>query len=132
MGVRGLWWCLYFHELGWHNRSYALQCMCRALVRTVVFFNRDTRYSCHWFGWDHGKSSEDTLIYRVKLLIICFLQIFVSAFFAYPNIVFYQELSEGIMTKENYPNEVHSCCCVPNKRKVSIREAIERRLGIFA
>ena len=27
-------------------------------------------------------------------------------------ITFYREVSQGIMTKENYPNEQQSCCCV--------------------
>jgi len=35
-----------------------------------------------------------------------------SGFFAYPHFVFYQEMKKGIMTEENYPNEIHSCCCV--------------------
>ena len=35
-----------------------------------------------------------------------------SGFFAYPHVVFYQEMKKGIMTEENYPNEIHSCCCV--------------------
>jgi hypothetical protein len=40
------------------------------------------------------------------------LGIFMSALFAYPHFVFAQELKQGIMTEENYRNEVHSCCCV--------------------
>lgn len=35
-----------------------------------------------------------------------------SGFFAYPHFMFYQEMKKGIMTEENYPNEMHSCCCV--------------------
>jgi hypothetical protein len=35
-----------------------------------------------------------------------------SGLFAYPHFVFYQEMKKGIMTKENYPNEKYSCCCV--------------------
>jgi len=35
-----------------------------------------------------------------------------NAFFAYPHFVLIQEMNQGIMTPENYPNEVHSCCCV--------------------
>lgn len=31
---------------------------------------------------------------------------------AYPHIVFYYEVKEGIMTDEKYPNEVYSICCV--------------------
>jgi hypothetical protein len=36
----------------------------------------------------------------------------VNGCFAYPHVVFYQEMRKGIMTEENYPNEIHSCCCV--------------------
>lgn len=35
-----------------------------------------------------------------------------AGFFAYPHIVFFQEMRKGIMTEQNYPNEIHSCCCV--------------------
>ena len=60
------------------------------------------------------------------------IMILISAFNAYPHFVFYQEQAEGIMTADNYENEVYSCCCAPNQRKISIREAIENRLGVFA
>lgn len=32
--------------------------------------------------------------------------------FAYPHAFFIKEVRAGIMTKENYPNEEFSCCCV--------------------
>jgi hypothetical protein len=35
-----------------------------------------------------------------------------SAFFLYPHVFFIKEVREGIMSKENYDNERHSCCCV--------------------
>jgi hypothetical protein len=35
-----------------------------------------------------------------------------NALFAYPHWFLIQEIRSGIMTKENYPNEKHSCCCV--------------------
>jgi hypothetical protein len=38
--------------------------------------------------------------------------IVMSGFFAYPHVFFIKELKAGIMTPENYPNEVQSCCCV--------------------
>ncbi|KAG7347459.1 hypothetical protein IV203_016164 [Nitzschia inconspicua] len=31
---------------------------------------------------------------------------------AYPHVFFIKEMNENIMTPENYPNEVQSCCCV--------------------
>jgi hypothetical protein len=34
------------------------------------------------------------------------------AFFLYPHIFFIKEVRDGIMSKENYGNERHSCCCV--------------------
>lgn len=33
-------------------------------------------------------------------------------FFAYPHVFLVKEIRSGIMTPENYPNEVQSCCCV--------------------
>lgn len=39
--------------------------------------------------------------------------IVMAGFFLYPHIVFYQELSSGLMTQESYPNERQCCeCCV--------------------
>jgi hypothetical protein len=36
-----------------------------------------------------------------------------AGLFAYPHVVFYQEMKQGIMTPENYPNEDQCCvCCV--------------------
>jgi hypothetical protein len=32
--------------------------------------------------------------------------------FLYPHVIFIKEVREGIMSKENYDNERHSCCCV--------------------
>lgn len=61
------------------------------------------------------------------------LGLLVAGIWAYPCIMLYQEILEGIMSEENYENEVYSCCCVPNpNKKLTIREAIEHRLGIFA
>jgi hypothetical protein len=61
------------------------------------------------------------------------LLVFVVGFFAYPHFVLFQEIGEGIMSEENYPNEIHSCCCIYSKKpRLSIKEAIEKRVGIFA
>jgi hypothetical protein len=35
-----------------------------------------------------------------------------AGLFSYPHFVFIKELDNGIMTAENYPNEINSCCCV--------------------
>jgi len=35
-----------------------------------------------------------------------------AGFFAYPHGFFIKEVRAGIMSKENYPNEEYSCCCV--------------------
>lgn len=56
-----------------------------------------------------------------------------GVFFAYPHFVLYQEIGEKIMTPSNYANEVHSCCCVfSERRKLTIKQAIEKRVGVFA
>jgi len=61
------------------------------------------------------------------------LGIFLASLWVYPNIMLYQEQLEGIMSEENYANEIHSCCCVENShRRVTIQEAIENRLGVFS
>ena len=38
--------------------------------------------------------------------------IIMIAFFIYPHVFFLREMRAGIMTPDNYANEVHSCCCV--------------------
>ena len=38
--------------------------------------------------------------------------IIMIGFFIYPHVVFILEMRRGIMTPDNYVNEVHSCCCV--------------------
>ena len=41
-----------------------------------------------------------------------FWSIVVASLLAYPHFPFIVERRRGIMTRENYPNEMHSCCCV--------------------
>lgn len=61
------------------------------------------------------------------------LGILVTGIWAYPTVMLYQEQREGIISEENYVNEIYSCCCLPNpERKITVREAIEKRLGIFS
>lgn len=36
----------------------------------------------------------------------------IAAFFAYPHVFLVKEIRQGIMSRENYHNEMHSCCCV--------------------
>lgn len=38
--------------------------------------------------------------------------ILLAGFFAYPHYYFIKEVKAGVMSPTNYPNEVHSCCCV--------------------
>ena len=64
-----------------------------------------------------------------KLMVYCAMSVFVigiittlfqfsifglvmSGCFLYPHVFFVKEMNEQIMTPENYPNEVYSCCCV--------------------
>jgi hypothetical protein len=35
-----------------------------------------------------------------------------AVMFIYPHIFLFKQLNKGIMTMDNYPNEIHSCCCV--------------------
>ena len=38
--------------------------------------------------------------------------VIMMAFFIYPHVGFLMEMRSGIMTPDNYVNEMHSCCCV--------------------
>lgn len=38
--------------------------------------------------------------------------VILEACFVYPHAVFIREMRAGVMTPDNYVNEVHSCCCV--------------------
>lgn len=60
------------------------------------------------------------------------LGILVAGIWVYPNIMLYQEQVEGIMTKDNYENEIHSCCCVTKPYRTSVTEVMEKRLGVYA
>jgi hypothetical protein len=40
------------------------------------------------------------------------LGVMTMALFAYPHFFLIKEIDQGIMTKQNYPNERMSCCCV--------------------
>jgi hypothetical protein len=48
----------------------------------------------------------------LSLLGLDILGVICSALFAYPHIVFIQEMRQGIMTEANYPKEEYSMCCV--------------------
>jgi hypothetical protein len=52
------------------------------------------------------------LSFAVHLLQLNFLGMLLSGVFAYPHFFFLSEMNQNIMTPENYPNEVQSCCCV--------------------
>ena len=61
------------------------------------------------------------------------LGLLVAGIWAYPCIMLFQEILEGIMSEENYENEFYCCCCeMDANKKVTIREAIENRMGIFS
>ena len=91
------------------------------------------------------------IAYRPRMVIICALWylaqglvslvilgfagvgLLVAGIWAYPCVMLYQEMLEGVMSYENYENEMYSCCCLPRQnKKITIQEAIEKRLGIFA
>lgn len=48
----------------------------------------------------------------MALVGLNFLGALISGLFAYPHFFLTQEIKQGIMTKENYHNVEHSCCCV--------------------
>ena len=61
------------------------------------------------------------------------LGLIVAGIWAYPCIMLCQEILEGIMSVENYENEFYCCGCVANpNKKLTMKEAIENRMGIFS
>mmetsp|Transcript_7748 Transcript_7748/g.12827 ORF Transcript_7748/g.12827 Transcript_7748/m.12827 type:complete len:190 (+) Transcript_7748:93-662(+) len=48
----------------------------------------------------------------VALIAFNVVGVVYAALFAYPHFFFIKEVRNGTMSVENYPNEVHSCCCV--------------------
>lgn len=61
------------------------------------------------------------------------LGILFACLLAYPNIMLYQEICEGIMTATTYSNEIYSCCCVPApEQNKTMLDAIENRYGVFS
>jgi hypothetical protein len=52
------------------------------------------------------------LSFVINLLQLGFFGMVLAVLFAYPHVFFIKELDANIMTPENYPNEVQSCCCV--------------------
>jgi hypothetical protein len=52
------------------------------------------------------------LHFVINLLQLGFFGMVLAVLFAYPHVFFIKEMDANIMTPENYPNEVQSCCCV--------------------
>ena len=63
-------------------------------------------------------SEEDALetFMRVWLIVGYVIAAIICALFVYPSFCFVKEVRSGIMTKETYPREEHSCCCTSNRR----------------
>jgi hypothetical protein len=76
------------------------------------------------------------------------LGILLAGIWVYPNIMLYQEQVEGVMSKENYVNEIYSCCCLStattttttttkttskrNRNRKPVMDVRENRLGVYA
>jgi hypothetical protein len=102
--------------------------------------NAETMRSLH-IGWILTFHSIQILCYGIGLwgalkfdrklilvALVCYLSSFVAnlatlqivavllnGLFAYPHYVLQKEIEANIMTPDNYPNEVQSCCCVTPK-----------------
>jgi hypothetical protein len=79
----------------------AMACSISAIYGAIKFNRIFVLIGAIWFGLD----AIHSIIFKD---IGGFLM---SAFFCYPHVVFYREISDGIMTPGNYPKE-EKCCCV--------------------
>ena len=64
------------------------------------------------------ESEEDDLEAFIRMMLIVGYVIagIITALFVYPSFCFIQEVRSGIMSKETYPREEHSCCCMSERR----------------
>lgn len=53
--------------------------------------------------------------FRIFLIIGYAIGAIFTALFVYPSFCFVREVRNGIMTKETYPREEHSCCCTSSR-----------------
>jgi hypothetical protein len=87
---------------------------------TIVFQHLLVSESLDWtedqvddtFTNDWG-TIEDAL--KVYMYITYALTIIFTLLWTYPSIFLAMEIKKGIMTKETYPREEFSCCCVSRR-----------------
>jgi hypothetical protein len=76
-------------------------CSISAIYGAIKYNRMFVMIGAIWFALEAVRCM---IFYDIGFLLI-------SAFFWYPHVVFYREVSVGIMTPGNYPKE-EKCCCV--------------------
>lgn len=82
--------------------AFVLGIVCNALglYGGLKFKKTFTLIAAVWFGIEAILS---------LVMFMDFIGFAISAFFLYPHVVFYKELQDGIMSRENYPREKNCC-----------------------
>ena len=97
-------------HIGWHIFLGILQMICFSIgIVGALKFN--LQYIQISLG-SYGFSFIYHLLTSYRSPLVWLIQLGIAIGFAYPHHFFSKELQEGIMTPENYPHEVQSCCCV--------------------
>ena len=97
-------------HVGWHIFLGILQMICFSIgVLGGIKFNlqyAQIAYGCYGFSFIYH------LLTSYRSPLVWLIQLGIAIGFAYPHYYFTKELQEGIMSPQNYENEVQSCCCV--------------------
>ena len=88
----------------------------------IVDYLDETNYGTNTTAGDDvlTESEEEDLEQFIRMMLIVGYIIagIITALFVYPSFCFIHEVRSGIMSKETYPREEHSCCCMSERRTV--------------
>lgn len=62
------------------------------------------------------ESVQEDFNFKTNLLIA--FQVFILLFWTYPSVMLTREINQGIMSKETYPREEYSCCCIYKRTRL--------------
>ena len=65
-------------------------------------------------NWSTSNQEELELAFNTYMIISYVLTAVLTVLWVYPSVFLSIEIKKGIMTKETYPREEMSCCCVGN------------------
>jgi len=91
-----------FERFGVLMAAFVLGIVCNALglYGGLKFKKTFTLIAAVWFGIEAILS---------LVMFLDFVGFAISALFLYPHVVFYKELQDGIMSRENFPREKYCC-----------------------